>query len=240
MQKAYVFFVIGLGTDLSRCRSQRCGRQRTAEFGDASLLNGHTIRLDRCMRFRLAPVALMLTVLFGVVTVAGAGGANASKSTAKSVKAAVRFSSAYTDLKKCGSGMTPEEEKDAEAQGSDIPTVCKGYAGYSLRVYYSACASYFQLEKGDLTIKLAEQPVDWKQKAIEWRFANGKPFAVVLRVVELAGDPCTPDTQGVSESLLVKGLQGFESIDFSIPIKGTSNPNEKARQAADKAYRASR
>jgi hypothetical protein len=57
-----------------------------------------------------------------------------------------RFSSAYTGLTKCGSGMTKKEEKEAEAQGSDIPTRCKGLGGYSVYIYYSACSSNFSLE----------------------------------------------------------------------------------------------
>jgi hypothetical protein len=68
-----------------------------------------------------------------------------------------RFTSAYTDLSKCGSGMTKKEEKEAEAQGSDIPIRCKAFGGYDLYVYYSACTAEIAAEKGEESIHVATQ-----------------------------------------------------------------------------------
>ena len=148
-----------------------------------------------------------------------------------------RFSSAYTGLTKCGSGMTKKQEKEAEAQGSDIPTRCKGLGGYSVYIYYSACSSNFSLEKGDENISLGMQAIDWKQKTVEWRLANGKPFAIILRVYEYAGnDQCATDGKITGESLMVKGLKGYEHIDETVNVRGTPNPNVKARALADKGY----
>ena len=151
---------------------------------------------------------------------------------------AIRFSSRYTSLTKCGSGMTKKQEREAEKQGSDIPTRCKGYGGYDVFVGYSACASQIDLSKGDERIPLATQAVDWKQKIVEWRLANGKPFAVIFRVYKYSGDdPCAPGRKITGESLLVKGLKGYEHIDETIDIKSTRNPNLKAREIADKGYK---
>ena len=132
--------------------------------------------------------------------------------------------------------MTKKEEREAEKQGSDIPTRCKGYGGYDVYIYYSACASIFTLAKGDENISLAMQAVGWKQKTVEWRLANGKPFAVIMRVYDYAGnDLCTTDGKITGSSLIVKGLKGYE-IDETVDAKSTPNPNAKARELADAAY----
>jgi len=165
-----------------------------------------------------------------------AGGPHSPERLA-SLMTAPRFSSAYTGLTKCGSGLTRKEEKEAEKHGSDIPTRCKGFGGYDVYIYYSACSSHFTLDRGDETIQLAMQAVDWKQKTVEWRMAGGKPFAVIMRVYEYGGDDhCTAGGKIISESLMIKGLKGFEHIDEEFKVKGTPNPNAKARQIADKGY----
>lgn len=148
----------------------------------------------------------------------------------------IRFSSAYTTLTNCGSGMTKKEEREAEQQGSDIPTRCKGQGGYDVYIYYSACASIFTLTKGEESIALATQAVSWKQKTVEWRMANGKPFAVIMRVYDYSGDDlCTGNGKTTGSSLIVKGLKGYE-IDETVDTKSTPNPNVKARELADAAY----
>ena len=150
--------------------------------------------------------------------------------------APTRFSSAYTTLTKCGSGMTKKEEREAEKNGSDIPTRCKGYGGYDVYIYYSACSSIFTLAKGDESISLGMQAVNWKQKTVEWRLANGKPFAVIMRVYDYAGDDlCASNGKITGSSLIVKGLKGYD-IDETVDAKSTPNPNAKARELADKAY----
>lgn len=154
------------------------------------------------------------------------------------VPGAASFSSAYTNLTRCGSGLTKKEEKEAEAHGSDIPTRCKGYGGYEIYISYSACTSEISVEKGEERIHLATQAVGWKQKTVEWRLANGKPFAVIMRAYEYSGsDLCATDGKITGESLLVKGLKGYEQIDGAVNVKTTPAPNVKAREIADKGYR---
>lgn len=153
------------------------------------------------------------------------------------VPGAIRFTSGYTALTKCGSGMTKAEEKEADERGSDIPTRCKGYGGYDVYIYYSACSSHFSLEKGEENFPLATQAVDWKQKNVEWRLANGKPFAIIMRVYEYSGnDQCSVGGKITGESLMVKGLKGYEHIDGTVNVKGTPNANAKARALADRGY----
>ena len=79
------------------------------------------------------------------------------------------------------------------------------------------------------------QSVDWKQKTAEWRLADGKPFALIIRMYEYGGnDQCSTAGKITGESLVVKGLKGFEHIDET--VKAGPNANLKARELADKGY----
>jgi glycogen operon protein len=128
------------------------------------------------------------------------------------------------------------EEREAEKHGQDIPTLCKGYDGYSVSIDYSACASSFSITKGEENISLGMQSVGWKQKTVEWRMANGKPFAVIMRFYEYEGDDlCSSNGKIKSESLMVRGLKGFEHIEESVDAR-TPNANLKARELADKGF----
>jgi len=60
--------------------------------------------------------------------------------------------------------------------------------------------------------------------------ANGLPFAVIVRVEINDANAETP--KKIGESLVIKGLQGYEKIDASVDAK-TPRANEKARQIAD-------
>lgn len=173
-------------------------------------------------------------VLSGIL-LAIAGGDSAQKSTA-APQANPVFSSSYTSLTKCGSGLTKKEEREAEKNGQDIPTRCKGFGGYDVYIYYSACASHFSLTKGEENISLGTQAIDWKQKTVEWRMANGKPFAIIMRDYEYEGDdPCSNQGKIKRESLMVQGLKGYEHISESFDAR-TPNANLKAREIADKGY----
>jgi hypothetical protein len=175
---------------------------------------------------------LLLTL---VVCALLAGGTYAHKPTVMP-QAKPMFTSSYSPLTNCGSGMTKKEEREAEKHGSDIPSKCKGLAGYSVDISYSACSSSFSLTRGDENIPLGMQAIDWKQKTVEWRLADGKPFAIIMRVYEYAGnDLCTTAGKIKSESLMVQGLKGYEQIQESVDAR-TPNANVKAREVADKGY----
>ena len=175
---------------------------------------------------------LLLVLMAGSLLVVGA---HARKSTA-TVQTGPVFSSSYTSLTNCGSGMTKKEEREAEKHGSDIPSKCKGLAGYAVDISYSACSSNFSLTRGEERISLGMQAIDWPQKTVEWRLADGKPFAVIMRVYEYAGtDLCSTAGKIKSESLTVQGLKGYEQIEGSVDAR-TPNANIKARELADKAF----
>ncbi len=132
-----------------------------------------------------------------------------------------KFSSAYTDLnKQCKAAFKEVGE------GQDMPLRCKGYGGYKISINYSAMYASLTAETldGKNSIPLTMAGINYdreKNRKIEWRLANGKPFAVIFRV---------------EDKLLVKGLRGYEKIDYDIDTKTTPNANRQAREMADKAY----
>ena len=102
-----------------------------------------------------------------------------------------KFSSLYTDLKtECKAAIKLKRGENPE--GQDMPLKCKGYGGYEVRIDYSAASSSLRVQplgKSDQSITLGMQPLDYDQKRkIEWRLANGKPFAVIYRVVKAVTD----------------------------------------------------
>ncbi|MEO6390401.1 MAG: hypothetical protein ABIP75_01035 [Pyrinomonadaceae bacterium] len=152
--------------------------------------------------------------------------------------AAVKFTSLYTNLKtQCWA--------DGKAgEGQDQALKCKGYGGYVIKVGYSAASSHMRIElaKSDAEpVNLPAQPInyDGMGRKIEWRLANGKPFAVILRIdVPKDGLEATelwqPGNQK-GQSMLVQGLGKYS--DFTVEIDAKKpNANVEARQQADAKY----
>ena len=179
-------------------------------------------------------ISIVLTVAAGLLLIGGM--ASLATPVPGAMQGAPTFSSSYTPLTKCGSGMPRKEEREAEERGSDIPSVCKGPDGYNVDISYSACSSSFSVTKGEENISLGMQSVGWKQKQAEFRLANGKPFAVIIRMYDYAGNQsCSTAGKITGESLVIKGLKGYEHIDETVNA-GLPNANVKAREIADKGY----
>lgn len=137
---------------------------------------------------------------------------------------APKFSSVYTDTTK-------------QCKGEEPTFTCKGYGGYRIVIGVGGVFASASVEstKSDYSLPIADrQSVGWNPK-IEWRMAGGKPFAVILRVDINDENAEIPKKTG--ESLVIKGLQGYENIDASIDAK-TPQANEKARKIADDGYAA--
>jgi hypothetical protein len=155
---------------------------------------------------------------------------------------AAKFSSLYTDLKtECKAAV--KLKKGENPEGQDMPLKCKGYGRYEVRIDYSATSSSLRVQplgdKSEQSISLGMQPLDYDQKRkIEWRLANGKPFAVIYRIVKSKSDQpeetWSPANMG-GEFLVIKGLKGHERIDLELDAT-TPNANIKAREMADSAY----
>lgn len=166
--------------------------------------------------------------------------AGMAASSANSTRA-VSFSSVYTDLNKdCRNALK------SVGEGQDMPLRCKGYGGYKISIGFSAMASHLSVDSLDdkYSNVLATQPISYDQekgRKIEWRLADGKPFAVILRIFKYKDENAGTleyfsEQNRTGEFLLVKGLKGHEKIDFEVDVKGGGNANEKARQLADSNY----
>lgn len=166
---------------------------------------------------------------------------------------APKFSSAYTDMRRdCKSALTKEEERDSEARGQDTPQRCKGYGRYHVMVGYTGVGAeqihiapdFCNVCKNEDIVLLI--PHDQNPRAtatarrVEWRLVDGKPFAVIVRFSRydppdnFEGSPFQ-DRYKVGELLLVRGLKGYERVDFDVDAK-TPGANERAREMADNAF----
>lgn len=144
-----------------------------------------------------------------------------------------RFTSAYTSLGRGCKTLGGEN-------GTDDASICRGVGGYQIRVYGSATATHINAEKkgSDESVNLAMLSIEFDESKtnIEWRLANGKPFAVIIRVPKY-GDATNENPyfgKVIGQQLIIRGLKGYD-IDLNVDAK-TPNANLKARELADKAY----
>ena len=146
----------------------------------------------------------------------------------------LKFSSAYTNLNK-------DCKTIKGGEGTDDASDCRGIGGYRIRVWFSATTQHIGAEtpKTKDMVNLATQGLDFDQNKVkvEWRMANGKPFVVIMRVFKYGEtDENNPYVgKKIGEELIIKGLKGFEKIDFKVDTK-TRSANAKARKLADNAY----
>ncbi|HEY0078337.1 MAG TPA: hypothetical protein VGB73_06795 [Pyrinomonadaceae bacterium] len=175
---------------------------------------------------------------FILIVAAALAGFGLFSPAASSAQSAPKFSSAYTDLKTQCKAVA-----EGEAEGNDTPLRCEGYGGYEIRIDFSAASSHLRVQprngETEDSIHLAAQPLDYDAKRkIEWRLADGKPFALIFRVDKVkegldAAEMWRPENK-TGESLLVKGLRGYGHIDFEIDAHAP-DANAKAREMADRA-----
>jgi len=144
----------------------------------------------------------------------------------------IKFTSVYTDLNKDCKDKFDESDDD-----HDMPVICKGPEGYRIDVEYSACCEHMQVQnkKAFLLFFPIQRIVTVTKRKLEWRLANGKPFAVIFRIDVYRGD-ITLSPEKTHEVLVIKGLNGFSNIDQKVDLKLHPNPNLEARRLADQAY----
>ena len=152
----------------------------------------------------------------------------------KTEKKKVKFSSVYTNLNKDCKTL-------GGGDGQDEAFDCRGAGGYRIGINPSAAVLFISAfppgEQDSIPLASQEMSFDQTKIKLEWRTANGKPFAVIMRVAKF-GEPDDENPylgKKIGEELIVKGLKGFENIDFTVDAK-TSNANAKARELADNAY----
>jgi hypothetical protein len=144
----------------------------------------------------------------------------------------VRFSSVYTDFKRGCKTLQG-------GNGSDNAYLCRGAGRYKVRIYYSAAATHLAAELTGTDkftpIATLDLRFDYTKTRVEWRLANGKPFAVIYRVPRYA-EPKEGEYFGkvIGQRLAVIGLG---NVDINETIDARSRTaNVRAREMADKAY----
>ena len=165
---------------------------------------------------------------------------NASEKIEGKSQSTTAFSSVYTDF----SDEYCETSDEGAESGSDSPMKCKGIGGYKVSVWYNTygheIASVNSLD-GDFSTTLTKDGCGATHNyggRLEWRLANGNPFACIIRITcleEDEGGGLSPSRK-VGEYLLVKGLKGYGGKDFEVDVGRTKNPNERARELADENY----
>lgn len=163
----------------------------------------------------------------------------AAQSRSESKPAArTNFTSVYTDLKRdC---KAKPEPKGAET-GSDPLVICKSVGGYRISIGYSAMDAGISIESlkdKDDSINLDVVCSNFGGK-VEWRLANGKPFAVIIRLGKYkdrsnSDNPCA-EANRLGSTLVVKGMKGWQHINFEVD-GATPNANVIAREKADQNY----
>lgn len=125
--------------------------------------------------------------------------------------------------------------------GADDAKVCKGAGDYNLRIYSSAASTHIAAErsKPDASIAVVTVGLDFSEgrSPVEWRMADGKPFAVIMRVPKYDA-PADGEMRGkaIGESLIVVGLAGNEQINGTVDAN-QAEANVKARELADVGYK---
>ena len=150
------------------------------------------------------------------------------------------YSSNYTDLRtQC---RTPGNQGNS----GHISTYCQGFNGYRIHIYDTATTMEINVQSDDQqrTVHVASQSLSFNRnnKKVEWRMRDGKAFAVIMRAYkyQLGEDGLiTYPERRTGEFLLVKGLPGYEHIDYEVNVRNTSNANEQARRMADQNFVAS-
>ena len=152
----------------------------------------------------------------------------------------IGFSSDYTDFQRdCQYAAVPP------SSGWERDLICRGFGGFNLYVAYHQEGVTLRILNGgpeSIWMTLAEQGNDALQRRVEWRKANGRPFAVLYKENEYQ-PPYTEGTPNFDKKymrgqrFIARGLPGFESIDFSIEISTTPHAAEMIRELSDNAYR---
>ncbi len=152
-----------------------------------------------------------------------------------------KMSSVYTNLQ-------TDCKAESKVEADEVPFICKAVGGYRVRIIPAgAWAETIEVvdAKGETVISLGNVGYGYSttnNRKLEWRLANGKPFAVIFRVntydeakANNDGDSPFLAKYKTGEKLLIKGLSGFSQIDFEVDGK-TNNANAQAQLKADENF----
>lgn len=150
----------------------------------------------------------------------------------------VKFSSVYTklDFKTCQPIAKAENSED------EVPLICEGYKNYKIFLGEHGANPPMYVGR-EISAKMDSwNPADFPaingagtEPTVEWRLADGEPFAFIVRV-RYDRAILDPDAKGKVNELAVRNLKGFAPISVSIDATKNKRANEAARRAADAAY----
>lgn len=156
-------------------------------------------------------------------------------SLAYAAEGPISFSSNYTNLSKDCKWVHPESKLQ---DGQDNALICKGFGKYRIYIYFSATDSH-------LSIQLKDKPdsevfssfikgIDEKKGVVEWRMANGSPFAIIVRNKEYSS--LEEGKKLLQETLVIRGIGEYSGINGSVNVKNNPRANEEARRLSDEGY----
>ncbi len=142
------------------------------------------------------------------------------------------------------------------SEGDDFGKICPGSGKYKILLSGSASLINYGavVPKGDFSVYFfplengAAQKFEradlFRQKIagqIEWRLADGVPFAVIVRTRFFnntkGAKSAKNSAKAVGDFVFVRGLKGFENLQEDLDAVHTAfNPSEKARKIADEFY----
>lgn len=160
--------------------------------------------------------------------------------TSADLWAAPRFDSSYTRL----AAACVELPQPPEYEGQDPASDCPGPDGYRLRLYHSAADTHLVVvrpisgESGEVLDSLIEgvSGIDPQRAVVEWRLADGVPFAIIAR-----SRPPIFDDEGMAQpgpltTLEVRGIGARIALVESVDVAQTADANTVARKQADAGW----
>lgn len=208
--------------------------------------------LQRIFQQRQFPKLLFsIGLIAGVLMLVQAGQVKAQQS-----RKGTTFTSVFTPAINTVTNQCKNDDENT-SEGDTFRRLCKGTANYSLVLYGSDYCINYGIENSAHDFITYLLPLDDDGESskynradkydhklsdkIEWRLANGKPFAVIVRVLfyKNTGSAKTfanPKNKA-AEFVFVRGLKGFENLKYDLATVGTAyNPDEQARMLADKFF----
>lgn len=149
------------------------------------------------------------------------------------------FSSTYTFL--ATDCRWAFNEADLQ-EGQDNARICRGPAPYEIFIDFSAEAAFLSARRTDRPNEsVFGDPVggiDDEKGAVEWRLAEGRPFALIVRTKRRI--PLDDGRELKSERLAVRGLGDYSEITGAVDVRKTPNANAAARTLAEQQWRVHR
>ena len=163
-----------------------------------------------------------------------------SATIAANTSSKIKFSSVYTKL----DSKTCQPVRKAESDEEEVADICRGYKDYKIYVEEHGAMPRIYIgreispdmdawEPSTLPFFIANDT--GKGRTIEWRLADGEPFACIVRA-EYDKQIINPDEKGMINELIIKNLKGFAPIDIVIDARQNVRANEEAKKRADAGY----